>query len=654
MDRPSHGQQPPPAVIVAGVLAVVALVYLPTLTFGFVYDDHWTIVANGFLRQPSQLGVLLTPAAVAQHVPDAFRPVLAAFDMLTYQVLGLYAPAHHAVSVCLHVGVCLALERWLAGLGAPLLLRVATAGLFGVLAVHAEAVAVVSFREDVLAALLGLLALLAADRSLEARSGRRVGWLALAALGQALACGTKMSAASLPLLWWLVHASSPWRPRRPAAQRALAMVALGVGVALAVAHTLHLYGAANPYGVGDNPRLLATRIGLAPVLAASTQIHLGYLQQMVVPLGLSPEYVDAGAAWGDVATVLATLALAALLVVGVASWRRRPIVAIATLGAFALAIPTSNLFPMPNMRADRFTYLTSLPVCLGLAATCLYAGDRLAQRLRRPWLALAVVLAYAVVQGGVAQATSHVYRSDSHLWSIALRRAPDSARANAMAGLMLLQSAERGERIHTDGSVLAYVRAHCANALRLDAEYELPRVCLARLAGAEGRAAKSYRLFETALAVSPDRNDRILAALARLGLERPAADLQAEERQISAGLEYLARALREYPHSAEVQAAAGRIHHRLGHPEQARRHYDRARSLRPDRWDVVFWGLELSLDVGDAAAAQDTWERLRDTSLLRSSDPIIRAALAARLGDARRLFPPKPDRLPTSARSAAP
>ena len=109
-----------PRVLLLGVLLLSALVYLPTLTFDFVYDDHWTILANGFLRMPGDLPLLLGPQAHAANVPDAFRPTLVVFDMASYQLLGVDPWPHHAASVLLHVGVVALLAAWLRGAGLEL------------------------------------------------------------------------------------------------------------------------------------------------------------------------------------------------------------------------------------------------------------------------------------------------------------------------------------------------------------------------------------------------------------------------------------------------------------------------------------------------------------------------------------------------------
>lgn len=619
-----------PRVVLAALLVLIGGVMLPQLGFGFVYDDGWTIVTNGFLRVPGDLGLLFTPEAVARNVPDAFRPGLVLFDVATYQLLGLDARLHHATSIALHLGVCAALAAWLRRLAAPLALWAATVAVFGLLAIHAEAIAVVSYREDLLAALLGLLGCLAAS----AAARGRLALAPLAALLVLAACACKQSAAAIPLLWVLAEGLAPWGPRPPRRRILLLGLALAAGVALTFLHTTWLYGQVDPYGPA-NLRVQAARDGLGPVLAMSTQIHLGYLQQMLAPFGLSPEYVDRGAAWTEPATVLASLALLALLAAGLASVRRRPIAALAILGAFALALPTSNLAAMPNMRADRFMYLPSVPVCLGLAALLLVAGRRLAVRLRRPAAWVAPVAAFAVVQGAVLVGAALTYRTNTQLWTLALQRAPGSARAHAVMGELTIGNLGAAPTRERRDVQRAVARAHCTFAERLDPHYELPQLCFARLAAADQDWTEAHRRFAAALAVSPDRNARIHAGLAQTALDLPGRR-DADRRRIA--VDALERGLAAYPYAPELHDVAGQIFHRLGDPQRAAFHYQRALALAPERGEPLLGWVTLLIDLGRPIEARDLVAANTRTWL--AADPVDRTALIARHRDALRLYAP--------------
>lgn len=618
-----------PRVLLLGVLVLSALVFLPTLTFDLVYDDHWTILANGFVRSPEDLHLLLSRGATDSNVPDAFRPTLVVFDTLSYQLVGVVPWRHHAISVGLHVTMVALVAAWLRGLGAPAALWSSTAALFGVMAIHAEAVTVVSFHEDLLAAVLGLGALRLADRA-GARSAVANG---LHSLGAGLlllaAAGAKFNALALVGLWVLVRALAPWGRglRRTDLPAALGLLA---GAATAVAYRVAIFGGLSPYGGAENPRL-TTLHDSAGTLARSTQIHLGYLQQMLVPFGLSPEYVEPPAAWTDPATLMSAGALVGLLVLGLdAAWRRRrPVLALAILGTIGLALPTSNLWPMPNLRADRLMYLPSLAVCIGLAAGLVALGRRWSERAGGLERALGPLLAMLILQGALAQGAATRYRSDTRLWDAALRHAPGSARAHAIRGQLHIK---RLERDPGDPSLRNRAWSHCTIAQRLEPQEALSWLCSARLAAAEQRWELAHADFERALALGMRREDRVLAALASIALDRPSVPYA---QRLTAARAYADRATTEYPYSALAFATAAGIAHRLGDAAHAREHYARARKLRPERWDVVLSGVELELDLGHASAARAALAAHDD--LLLSADPAQRQHITRRLADADQL-----------------
>ncbi|MGH1341383.1 MAG: tetratricopeptide repeat protein [Nannocystales bacterium] len=615
-----------------GVLLLTAFVFGSTLTFGFVYDDHWTLLGNGFLRDLSNLPMLLGREAAAAGVPDAFRPTLVVFDALTYALFGLSPVAHHITSVLLHVLVTGLVGLWLAREGAPRRVVITATTLFGVLAIHGEAVAVVSYREDLLAAALGLGAAVLVSASLRSKS-----WLHLGGAGvlMALASGAKLSVAGLPLVWVAMKVLSPWATPVPTRRLLFPAATLLAGVAAVVAFRAIILDGLDPYGASE--RVFAHRVGLGPVLAASAQIHLGYLQQLWLPRALSPEYVDYGAAWGEPATVLALLAFSGLtlLALAAARGRRAPLLAWVIIAAFILAAPTSNLAPMPNMRADRFVYLTSVPVCVGMAVALLRTGAWLKRRWGlhplAPWIAM------VVLQGSVAQGVTAAYRSDSRLWQIALRRAPHSARGHAIVGELLVATLRDQPDPLDRPLLLVRARTHCALALHYDPKSPLPHLCEARLAAAERDWPRSHASFERALKRMSTRPERARLALASTALDLPGVPYEQRVRRAFEGLE---RARREAPYVAEVFAVSGRLRHRLGEPQGAASDYARASDLHPERWDVVMAGVELQLDLGHTAAASQQWNAA--TAALDEAPTGRVQALQRRIDAARRLQSDQP------------
>ncbi len=615
-----------------GILLLTAFAFGSTLTFGFVYDDHWTLLGNGFLRDLGNLGALLGPGAAAQAVPDAFRPTLVVFDALSYAVFGLSPFAHHLLSLLLHVTVTGMLGLWLAREGAPRRVLVTTLTLFGVLAVHAEAVAVVSYREDLLAAALGLGALAVATRWFRKPSVLR---LLATGLLMLVAAGAKLSVAPLPLVWLATARLSPWDTPRKWSQLWPPLLALSVGVLAVVLFRSFVLGGVDPYGASE--RVFAHRVGLGPVLAASAQIHLSYLQQLFLPRGFSPDYVDYGAQWSDPATLCAIGAFAGLLGVAIvaARGRRAPALAWVIVCAFVLAGPTSNLAPMPNMRADRFVYLTSAPVCVGMALAMLRAGAWAHAKWSLP--ALAPWVAMVVLQGSMAQGVSGAYRSDSRLWQIALRRAPHSARGHAIMGELLVGLLREQPDPMDRPLLLVRARTHCHLAYHYDPQSDLSHLCEARLAAAERDWPRSYAAFEAALERASSRPERARVALASTALDLPSIPYPQRVRR---AFEHLERARREAPFVAEVFAVSAALRHRLGDPEGAAADYARARDLHPERWDVVMAGVELQLDLGHTAAASQQWAAALEQT--GEAPPSRVQGLQRRIATARRLTANQP------------
>lgn len=623
----------PPRTLLAGTVALVIVVFLPAVGFDFVYDDHWTIVGNGFLRRPADWPLLFGHEAIRRHVPDAFRPISVLFDGITYLVFGLRPSWHHAVSIALHAIVTAATARWLGRLGQPVQIQIGTAAIFGTMAIHAEAIAVISYREDLLAAALGLAACLAAQRSLDRPC--RLAWEATACALIALATGTKWSVVPLPFVWWLAQVHLQRRPSTRTVARLRGAAVLGLGVAIALAHRIATAGALNPYGV-DPSRIMAHRIGIGPVLSASAHIHVAYAFRTLIPLGLRPEYVDFGAPWATLTTIAALGLLTSVLGLGIWAWRRgAPIAAFAILAAFALALPTSNLAAMPNMQADRFMYLPSLPIAIGLAAVCSILGERVVTHPTHPSARLVPLVAFVVLQGSIAQAALQPYRSDMRLWTVALRRAPASARAHAVLGELGIAMLRGRDDPPQDTSETADIAAHCGMALRLDPLDPTGYFCDAQLALLREDGDSAFRAFEAAEALSTQRLERASLGIAATLLTR--TDLPYPER-VQRSLEILDRVERDHPYIPEVFAVSARVHHRLGRPQDARVRYAVASSLHPERVDVLLEALELELDLGHAAGAARLWDQAEPR--LRNRPPKLTSSLRRKLADAQRLFGP--------------
>lgn len=391
------------------ILAAATVPYLRATRFPFVYDDQWTIQENAFIREPANLGRLVR--GQAGDVPDAQRPVFVADEIADHAAFGLRPGPWHAESIAWHGAASLlaahVAESWL---GAPGL----AAGLLWALhPSHVEAVSAVNYREDLLVATF-LLATLAAIGRRRATGRRR--WWAAAAIGYALALGSKESALVLPLLLPAIDLLRPGDPDR------VAMLRRNLGDYVLVAALALAAVAASGAILGDTaPQSLIAAADPRP-FSHSVFVAGWQLVRTVLPVDISPEHTMPALGRGGWRAMLALLGLAAC------AWRGpRHLLA---WGLLAL-LPTLPLLPLHNPIADRHLLLPSLAGCAALALLARRIDAWARGRPAPPSLAKAppLVLLPIVVFAALTWREIPVWSSERALWSAAARRAPQSARA---------------------------------------------------------------------------------------------------------------------------------------------------------------------------------------------------------------------------------
>jgi len=104
------------------LLLVTCAVYANALGLGFVWDDHYQILRNHWLRDPHYIPQIFTSAfwdflnPNQRTTTNFYRPLQSLTYMLCYGISGLEPWSFHLASVLLHVGVTLMayalLRRW--------------------------------------------------------------------------------------------------------------------------------------------------------------------------------------------------------------------------------------------------------------------------------------------------------------------------------------------------------------------------------------------------------------------------------------------------------------------------------------------------------------------------------------------------------------
>jgi Flp pilus assembly protein TadD len=575
--------------LLAAIVVPVAL-YLPTLGFGFLFDDRPLLIENPVVQSPRGVGEIFTsdldPRARTSEAPatNYLRPVFISLAAGLHDLFGARPRGWHATAIVLHgllTGLAfLVLRREAVGVATAL----AAALLFGLHPAHVQSTAWVSGLQDLLFGLTALVAFLAYRRS---QSRASAAWAPLLALAGAFAIALLAKEPAVGLILFVAAEAAGWIPpspscarsadappsRRPHAELALLMAVAGAyflyrwAVLGALAHS---FPTAPPW----------------PVALASVPVAvLAYLQDLVWPVGLfllhPARPVVAVASPGS---VFAALGLCAVLVAAYGATRRWPQLARPMWWTAAWLAPVLALWAVnPEwMVMDRYLLLPSLGLAWGLALLLpLDAG--------RPTLRAAVWLGCLAVSAGLSWRAMQPFASEADFWSRAIVADPGSSTAWTEQGRLQAEAGELG------AAAMALQRA-----VELDPRAQLPRLRQALLALRRGEVAAAT----AGLADLVERNPGYLPAWRNLVVAQArGGDLQAATATLSQALERF----QEDPHLWMQRAILLR---QAGDPEQALSAIRRAAVLAP----------------GDAAMA------LREASLLAELGRVDEATLAARRG----------------------
>lgn len=427
--------------VVAGTVFCAALaVYAGNLANGFAMDDAYNIVRNPDIRALSdQPAALLRPVGAASSSDYArsintgyWRPIATLSYGVDHALFGLRAAGFHATNDLLHAAtsalLALLLLGWL-GLGPAWI-----GGLwFALHPVHSEAVDLVTYRTELLAALCCVAALYLHARD----AGRRARWVAVAIAGlYAAGLGAKETAATLPA-WLLLAEGLRERQRRPwwLLQAALGLVLLAWLAARAALHV--------------TPSSVQFFAGLSPWQTACSvlKIYPTYLRLLVWPWPLTPFYdwtlLPPAASLADPVALLGLLLLLGTVMLVLRLGRTQPLMALGLGWWLVGLLPFAQIVALPVGAAERFLYLPSVGIALTLAAFVHGVSERVPQPWRRP-----VLLPIALVLGALAAATvvrNRDWHDDMTLQQATVQRLPQSFNGHHVLGQLYLRAGRLGE-----------------------------------------------------------------------------------------------------------------------------------------------------------------------------------------------------------------
>lgn len=429
------------AILLLALIALTALVYIPGLGGGFIFDDYPNIVTNPLVHAESLTWDSLSKAAHAYNPGVYGRPLATVSFAVDYFLGGKDAWQFKLTSVLVHLINAL-LVFWLLRRLLPLSRSGATwtaTGAFAIAllwAIHPLQVSSVLYvvqRMETLSLTFVLLALIAYLHGRTMQRDGRGGWPWIIGSGALAAVGmlSKETAALFPAFALALELTVlGFEARSPRTTRIL-KVAYAVGVSATVivfaVWVLPQYTAPGAFAGRDftlYERLL-TQLRVLPM----------YMGQVLLPLPSTLTfYYDSypkSTGWLHPATTL--LGGAFLLTLLVAAWRVRKPMPLAALGIFwffCAHLLTSNVFNL-ELAFEHRNYFALLGILLTL-------GDLVSRIPMRDGPALKYVAIGAITLGFGALATlrSASWGNELHLAMELAARNPDSPRASSDLGTL--------------------------------------------------------------------------------------------------------------------------------------------------------------------------------------------------------------------------
>jgi len=480
------------------LVLLVVVVYLPSLSGGFLnWDDPWLIEQNPILREPSlrALGAIWTDFRLETRLVlgAEYLPIRDTSLWLEARLWGLDPQWLRVTNLLFYIAAVLAfraaLLRTLSRAAAE-----AAAFVFAIHPVHVESVAWLASRKDVLA-----LAFVGLALYLHAGEGRRR--FVLVPLSLLLAHLSKsMTVVALGLL----AAQDLMKRRKP--EPALYAAALAAAAVAVVVHIL----------VGSRVGMVGAPAGGSHGAALLTMgpVWLRYLRLLVLPQGALSIVHDVPIRTSVDAAVLAGYALPlAWAVFGAWSMRRKraPLVLASFLFFAVPLLPVSQvLFPLQNLMADRYLYLSAMAPAL-IAAFAVLAWPKAGVAVSVGWIA-------------VASATT-IGRASLFADSEAVFR--DAVRKTERSPIAPYQL---GEALEARGDDEAAIEAYREVLRRAPGREEATRRAtnnLAKLLARKGKLAEAEQLLRRGRTLFPD-DPKMLENLARV-VSRQGRSEEAEE-----------------------------------------------------------------------------------------------------------------------------
>ena len=537
------------------IFLVASLVYLNSLGGAFVSDDRALILDHPYTKELRYLPAVFTAGHYEGH--GGYRPLTTLSFALNFQLGGTDPRGYHALNILLHAAISVLVYLVVIRLFRSENAALVTALIFAVHPIHTEAVAWISGRAELLAALFSLACWHSYLR----------GRLIAAALFFVAGILSKENALVLPVV---MAASDLYLSRRD--QRALWPRLKGYAAFAGVIvfyfafrwalYTHALIRDANKIAFHDNPLAVAS---VSDRILTALKILGDYFLLLIWPRRLTADYsfnaTRVVQSLTDPGLIFAVFSIGVLIAVAWVSYSRRGHLWLPIAVSFITIAPTANLLiPIGTIKAERLLYLPSVGFCAAVGLVCAAVYELLERRPVR--LAAQALVASALILLSVRTLKRNAdWRNELTLWLANARTAPQCFRTQLLLGSEYLRA----------GAVQDAITAN-RRALEIDPSSQEALGNLGVSLVQTGRLTEAIELFRKGTEAHPQH----AASYLNLGLAYAA---RGDLPQATANFR---RAIELNPVNAAGYLNLGLALSQLGNKEEALENYQRATEVKPD------------------------------------------------------------------------
>ena len=573
---------------IIGLIVLAAGVYLQTVRYDFVWDDHQFI--SGLNTAVTDAPHFLRYAASAVLETDAltYRPLFLISYALDTLLWGHNPAGFHLTNILLHVLITLLVFRLVMEWTESARVGWLSAVVFAVHPIHSEAVAWISGRADLLVALFVSTALLSAFRLSETGGilspMKRAGWTALIGVSFTLALLSKETAIILPgliLLVGLTQKTGAWKKLFPSL-----LITTLIALAYLVLRSSTLITVDTGSSVpGDLAAMLHGSRSWVETLLAGLYVTGDYIRLLLFPVSVKALYDLPPLTVTDPHVIQSGAILFAWIIGAGVTMRRSSVGAAAMAWVVISLLPSYALFiyTAVSPMAERLLYLPSIGFAL-LVGLLLSTGYELLRPLsvgRTAVAGLMICLLSAYTIGTIHH--NAAWKDDLNLWENTARNNPKNSLARYNLATAYV------DRQRWPEAIREYEKTVSIKPAYPEAYFNIANAYVA-----QGRRELAVEYYRTAIRFKSDYADayiNLAVTYHELGQE----DLS--QKALELAVQYNPRSPIAHNNLANVYAVQRRW-------KEAIEHYEKAVALQPDYPEA-----RINLDRANRSSANEETQK---------------------------------------------